>query len=206
MAVDTLRQNDTFITELRHALREGEMGLSSVPALLKSILKEGRWREFRTKTGEPVHPKTFEEFVTTAPLEGLGATIDLLKRICKEDKEALDEIDKVIQREPFKHMDDVSNRNIIEPRPAGTTEQYSLRRLRKDRPDLHAKVLSRELSAHAAMIEAGFRKPAVTLPLDVEAASRTIVRHFQKDQLVALARELAKAAGYDLRPFPESAP
>ena len=33
-----------------------------------------------------------------------------------------------------------------------------LRRLRKDRPDIHARVLAGELSPHAGMIEAGFRK------------------------------------------------
>lgn len=44
-------------------------------------------------------------------------------------------------------------------RPAGTSADAALRRLRKDRPDLHARVLDGELSAHAAMIEAGFRKP-----------------------------------------------
>jgi hypothetical protein len=43
-------------------------------------------------------------------------------------------------------------------RPTGTSRATALRRLRKDRPDIHARVLKGELSAHAAMIEAGFRK------------------------------------------------
>ena len=40
----------------------------------------------------------------------------------------------------------------------GTTVSYAMRRLEKSRPDLHAKCLSGELTAHAAMIEAGLRK------------------------------------------------
>jgi hypothetical protein len=36
--------------------------------------------------------------------------------------------------------------------------EYYLYRLRKDRPDLHSRVLAGELSAGAGMIEAGFRK------------------------------------------------
>ena len=33
-----------------------------------------------------------------------------------------------------------------------------MRRLRKDRPDVHQRVLAGEMSANAAMVEAGFRK------------------------------------------------
>lgn len=40
----------------------------------------------------------------------------------------------------------------------GNDRSYAHARLRRDRPDLHARVLSGELSPHAAMIEAGFRK------------------------------------------------
>lgn len=43
-------------------------------------------------------------------------------------------------------------------RPAGTTRDAALRRLRKDREDLHARVLAGDMSAHAAMVQAGFRK------------------------------------------------
>ena len=35
--------------------------------------------------------------------------------------------------------------------PVGTTAAAALRRLRKDRPDIHARVLAGELSAHAGM-------------------------------------------------------
>jgi hypothetical protein len=42
-------------------------------------------------------------------------------------------------------------------RPHEGTAESDMRRLRKDRPDIHAKVLAGKLSAHAGMIEAGFR-------------------------------------------------
>lgn len=38
---------------------------------------------------------------------------------------------------------------------------YAHARLRKDRPDIHARVLAGEISPHAAMVEAGFRKRVV---------------------------------------------
>jgi hypothetical protein len=47
-------------------------------------------------------------------------------------------------------------------RPTGGSKAYALRRLRKDRPDIHARVLAGETSAHAGMIEAGFRRAIAT--------------------------------------------
>jgi hypothetical protein len=38
--------------------------------------------------------------------------------------------------------------------------EYALARLRRDRPDIHARVLAGELSPHAGMVEAGFRRRA----------------------------------------------
>jgi len=45
-------------------------------------------------------------------------------------------------------------------RPTGTSRAYALRRLREQRPDVHARVLAGEISPHAGMVEAGFRKRA----------------------------------------------
>lgn len=59
-------------------------------------------------------------------------------------------------------MNIVDNVNKV-VRPDGNARQQALRRLRKSRPDLHKRVLGGELSAHAAMVEAGFRKKATPL-------------------------------------------
>ena len=42
---------------------------------------------------------------------------------------------------------------------------YAIRRLRKDRPDIHARVLAGEITPHAGMIEAGFRKKRIGIKL-----------------------------------------
>jgi hypothetical protein len=44
---------------------------------------------------------------------------------------------------------------------SGNSRTAFIRRLRKDRPDIHARVLAGELSPHAGMIKAGFRKKPV---------------------------------------------
>jgi hypothetical protein len=43
-------------------------------------------------------------------------------------------------------------------RPSGNSAAAALRRLERYRPDLLDRVLAGEMSAHAAMVEAGFRK------------------------------------------------
>jgi hypothetical protein len=105
----------------------------------------------------------FEEFVTAPLPEGLGADLRTLKNLCRDDPEALDLIDRETQSPPHVHRGgDVDNVNV---RPMGNSRDAALRRLGKDRPDLHKRVLAQELSAHAAMVEAGFRKAPTPLDL-----------------------------------------
>ena len=73
-------------------------------------------------------------------------------------QEVIDALDKALQRPsgnpnrdeetgrlaPSPIFDNVQDRSKA---PTGTSESAALRRLRKDRPDLHARVLAGELSA-----------------------------------------------------------
>jgi len=65
---------------------------------------------------------------------------------------------------------------------------YVLARLHRDRPDLEARVLAKELSANAAAIEAGFRERTITVPLNPEKAARILRKYFSADQLAQIAR------------------
>ena len=60
--------------------------------------------------------------------------------------------------------------------PTGTSKEAGLRRLRRDRPDLHQQVLDGEKSVNAAMVEAGFRKPSITLQLTEPALAAQKIR------------------------------
>ena len=114
--------------------------------------------------------------------EGLGTSLETVKRLCKDDKEALDLIDRATQNptgRPQKTIDNVNSFSV----PDGNSAAFALRRLRKDAPALHQKVLSGELSPHAAAIEAGFRKKTITVPLETAAAARVLKRHFTEAQI-----------------------
>jgi hypothetical protein len=82
--------------------------------------------------------------------------------------------------------------------PTGNHNGYAFRRLERGRPDLFARVQAGELTPNAAMLEAGYRKPTVAVLLEPEAATRQLVRHFQRASLIELIRGLADWAGYDL--------
>jgi hypothetical protein len=72
--------------------------------------------------------------------------------------------DRANRRPAHRHIArprDVDNggRDIhVRPRPSGTSAAAAVRRLERQRPDLLDRVLAGDLSAHAAMLAAGFRK------------------------------------------------
>ncbi len=198
MARDDLVYYDSVVDALRSALREGQAGLGDVPGLLKQVLRDGMWRKrVVVKMGSVQTFERFEDFVRTPPLEGLGASLPLVKRLAGDDRELLDLLDKATVGEQGAHEgNQYTERNgnpdnvmVSTPPEQGNAEQYALRRLRKQRPELHQRVLAGELSPHRAMVEAGFRAPTLTVPLDPARAARILAKHFDVMQLIdALAR------------------
>lgn len=182
--VQNFRENDAIVSALSGSLREGKTSLAQAPKLLKKILKEGRWKKrVITQTGQSVEFERFEDFVTAEPLEGLGLTVDMIRRICGDDIQALDLLDKALRQGKGKRSAvKTSNRSIIKP-SHGTTSAYALSKLRKSKPELHAKVLAGELSPNEAMIKAGFRVKTITIPLEPKKAAQALARHFKKSGL-----------------------
>lgn len=78
----------------------------------------------------------------------------------------LDALDRVTAGRQGERTDIHNNVMKVEDKRQGNDASYALRRLRKDRPDLHARVLARELSPHKAMVEAGFRRQTKSVPVD----------------------------------------
>jgi hypothetical protein len=107
------------------------------------------------------------------------------------DPEALDLLDRVTvngqgggrgnQHTGGKH-DNVMDATKSEQ---GHSRQYALRRLCKSRPDLHERVLRKELSAHAAMKKAGFVNEATPLDL-LKKAWQGFCREFSLEEFSAM--------------------
>lgn len=186
MSGDPLRGNWHVVNSLRSALHKGEHGLSTVPGLLKRVLAEESWREFVTERGEHVHHERFAEFVTAKPMKGIGTSVDLVKRIVSDDPEAEKALRDALKDQG--HRSDIRN-NITEVETVtGTGRAYALDRLSRDAPELHAEVLAGNLTAHRAMVQAGFRPATFTVRPDAKSAARTLRKHMTTEQLTELAR------------------
>jgi hypothetical protein len=191
MPVNRLRENDGVVSSLRSSVVNGGSGLSHVPDLLKRVIRENRWQEREVeRTGEIARFERFMDFVSRPPLDGLGADLETLHRLCDHDPEALDLLDRVTQN-PVGHPAVAIPNNVKNSEPVeGNGRQYAVRRLRSRRPDLHAQVLAGELSPHAAMVEAGFRPKTISVPVEPERAAAALIRNFG-----SRARELYDALG-----------
>lgn len=192
---DRLVHNRHLVDDLGGALRSGQHGLAVVPGLLKRVLEEESWREFTTVRGELVRHERFVEFVVAPPLAGIGATVELLKRLVKDDSEALDLLDRALQQPNHRpeSRDDITS--YKDPNARGTSKEYALRKLRKDAPELHADVLAGRLSAHSAMVQAGFRPRTFTVRADdSQSVARSLRKYLTEDQIAELARLLAADA------------
>jgi hypothetical protein len=133
---------------------------------------------------------------------GKGSVTTFTRRICADDPEAIDLIDQATQNAPSLHINAFDNVQGIHA-PTGNTSQRAVRRLRKDRPDLHAQVLAKAISPHAAMVEAGFRRKTATVPVDDLDALNTIIEERKSAQARAQAPKPLITHGGDRTARPE---
>lgn len=185
------KKNGHLVEDLGRVFRLGEtFRYADVPVMFKRLLADGAWREFQSANGEIVTHDRFSVFLATPPTRGLGVEVDLVRRVIGPDVEALDLLDQALQN-PHGTNQHEENNNVQVLAPEGNRAEAALRRLRKDRPDLHEQVLADELSPHAAMVQAGFRPRTVTVRTDrPDAIARTLRRALTDDQIHDLVRLL----------------
>lgn len=188
MTVDV--DQDRLVDALSSALRYGGSALGDVPGLLKRVLVEGVWRDFTTRRRKPVHHDRFAEFVTATPPDGLGSDLALVKRIVA-GTEVEDLLDQELRNPKGRPRKDANSNHS---KVTGTTRSAALRRLRDQRPDLHAEVLAGRLTANAAAIQAGFRKRTFTVRLDSpESIANSLRRQLDPEVLAKLVQLLGGA-------------
>lgn len=186
------KANNVLVETLGSSLKHGGSALSDVPDLLKRVLAENAWREFVTRRGEHVAHSRFADFVTTPPLKGLGSDIALVERIVAADDEAAELLRDALKEKPGPK----SSRNNITRTVSGTGRSYSLQRLHKDAPELHDEVLAGNLSAHAAMVQAGFRPKTISVPVTrPDAVARALLKYMSADDIAQLIVALLGKTG-----------
>ena len=83
-----------------------------------------------------------------AAIEGLGCTVAQLKALCHDSDEATELLREALKGRTY----NVSTKSRATEH--GNRRDAALDRLSRERPDLRARVANKELTAHAAMIEA----------------------------------------------------
>jgi hypothetical protein len=154
----------------------GTQAFSLVPAALRNVLQEKLWDGRTDKHGKPF--ASFEAFATHRLWQGLETTLDDLRVHCRKEpaiyKLLLAEIEPGATLSEAgakggrgnKASDNVTGfqgDNITSKSDRGNSALYTLKRLKRDRPDLFQVVLGGGMSPNAAAIEAGFRKQPTPL-------------------------------------------
>jgi len=187
------------------ALKSGENTLEDVPGLMLRIINEGFWKKRQLRDGSVAEWDNFQSFVEGKPLAGLGESMALIKRLCRDDPAALDAIDKACQRGPGNPTPSGNNQHTRDKVKGENQSSYQgdegnpkrdrstqfIRRLRKDFPDLHQRVLAKKMKVNEAAVEAGIAPRRVSVNLsDADSAARTLAKADK-----AFLRELHRKIG-----------
>lgn len=190
-----LVEADQCVTALRSSLSHGGTDLKNIPELVKIILTKEMWRRrFVAQRQKEVEFTSFVEFVEHPAPEGLGTSLAEIQRFCSRagDLTAVDLVDQNQARPDGRPTKTVNIINGLK-RPQGTSTARTLRHLRDSRPDLHQRVLAGELSPGAAMVKAGLRIKTHTIPHDPTRAAGVIRRHFSREEVEEIIRQLQRA-------------
>ena len=167
--------------------------LRTLPHAITLIIKQELWRGRTDKDGNEF--KSFREFCEYRIIWGLEIEYDKLRTYCSVDEECtrlLNEIEPALAKNGGAR--EKQPNNIRLNNEYGTNPTYTLKRLKRDHPELAQAVINGELSANAAAIQAGFRKPSLTINPDPESAAAAIRRKFGDD----FANQLAEALTHEI--------
>jgi hypothetical protein len=146
--------------------------LRDIPALLAEIIEQGAWKKWRW-VGSDFTAASIDEYVTVPPPRGLGASVGLIQRLLADHPKALEAFERERRGEraqaieapallpvgrPKNEDNSRNEKDVTRVIGRSDTAAYAIARLRRDRPDIHARVLAGEITPNAGMIEAGFRK------------------------------------------------
>lgn len=149
---------------------------------LRTMLKRGSWKKFRTPNGNEVRHDRFADFVVAPRPSGIETTTDDLRRIVGDDTEAKRLLGNALKCQ--------GARSDLRRIPTEVEQErgsaYDLERLSREAPELYGAVERKELSPNAAAIKAGMRPRRFTVSADPESAARTLKKQLTPEQITQL--------------------
>jgi hypothetical protein len=175
--------------------RDGKGSLSGFPGLIKEIIQEKAW-ERREHNGKIYELPSLLALVTEKPLAGWGQDPAAVERLLRDDAEALEmwrgEVVKTHGGDRKSEQVKIKSDNVTLDPGRGNAKSYTLSRLKRTRPELFQAVCNGELTANAAMIQAGLRKSVVSVGANPASAAKTLKKKFGLDYVQELIKELSK--------------
>lgn len=182
---NNLIHNDQIVEMLSQAIYRGSAAMKYIPELVRDLILEERWKKrVIRRTGETQYFNSFEEFITSSPLEGLGTDLFTLRRLCANAPDVQELIDQTTTSERL------------------SDQPYFLTYLMKHNPDIAERVQSGEITLRMAAKITGFKQSRPRLhSSDIEDIAEKLAQDFQeawkddyKQALAELSRLLAKYA------------
>src|SRR5262245_18016059 len=95
----SLTTNDILIRMLRKRMSDGTCSAEAVPSLVKDVCRNERWKSrLDEQTGERWEFERFEDFVKAPLLGGLASSVDVLKKLCRDDPEAVVALEEALTK------------------------------------------------------------------------------------------------------------
>jgi hypothetical protein len=141
------------------ALRHGSITLNQFPGLLQRVIEDELWKRRQVPGLGVVELSSLRELVTEKPLRGWGEDPKTIEAVIREDADVLRLWRGAMKgKPPGKRY-----RNNVTVSVRGHSRAYTLDRLKRARPDLYDLVAQKQLSAHAAAVQAGIIKTKTPL-------------------------------------------
>lgn len=152
------------VKEAQRILIRGDQSLfGTLPVVIKNMIDDQCWLTHAKQDGSTF--ASFRELVEYKLYWGLETPFDDLVYFCRKDKECVRLLEEN-RGELGPHRrptNDESNKGCNTTFTKGSSDHWKLR-LKRDRPDLYERVINGDMTANAAAIEAGFRKPPKPRP------------------------------------------
>ena len=197
---DVLGRYGDRVNLLGQEIRTGSLNHTTIPRLIIQVIENDMWKRFNIpSSGRTIDNSniTFAHFVKAQPPVGLGSNTRLIESILIASAKSENQDDVVAANEALelfasaitkehggdRKSEKIKSDNVTLDPERGNTKSYAMRRLKKDKPNIYKRVVVGEISAHAGMIEAGFKKKKISCTSDVPSTIKMLKNKFNENEL-----------------------
>lgn len=189
--IPTLIDKGFIVESLWHSVDNAAGSLDNVPGLVRRVIQTEAWR-CRIHEGKTYEHPSFVSFITGEPLGGCGWSLEKVEALLHDDLEVLAMWQEMIKGQhggdrKSKYAE-IKTDNVQLDNPGGNSRKVTLERLKRKTPALFERVVTGELSANAAAIEAGFRRAP---PTPFEQVQKLLPK-LSADQIQELLKEIER--------------